>query len=96
MWSYASLLATQTTTTQLEALAHGRALEMNTKKRTALLSAAIQMDWQQTMLNGGPPCFFLCDDGRFCGRHERWLGHADDHGYVSLAALLRKIIGDCK
>lgn len=65
------------------------------KRRLVVLSeAAIQMDWQPTMLYGGPPCFHLCDDGRFCGRHERWLGHADDHGYVSLAALLRKIISD--
>lgn len=36
------------------------------------LKAAENMDWQQVVLNGGPPCFHLEKDGRFCGRAERW------------------------
>lgn len=46
------------------------------------------MDWQQVVLNGGPPCFHLCDDGRFCGRAAAWDGHEDIHDFVSLHSLL--------
>ena len=53
-----------------------------------LLKAARDMDWEQVRLNGGPPCFHL-EDGRFCGRAERWAGHGTDHDYVSLADLLQ-------
>ena len=61
------------------AAAHGSALR-----------AAEQMDWLQVVLNGGPPCFHVdADDGRFCGRAERWEGHDDLHAFVSLADLLR-------
>ena len=56
---------------------------------SAHLVAAEQMDWQQVVLNGGPPCFRLCEDGRFCGRAERW--HSDDtHSFVTLVDLLRE------
>jgi len=36
-----------------------------------LKSAAKKMDWMQIVLNGGPPCFHIEPDGRFCGRAER-------------------------
>ena len=48
-----------------------------------------QMDWQQVVLNGGPPCFFV-EGGHYCGRAERWPGHGNQafHNYVSLDDLL--------
>jgi len=53
-----------------------------------LLRAAELMDWQQVVLNGGHPCFQL-EQGRFCGRAERW--HSDHtHRVISLADLLRR------
>ena len=58
--------------------------------------AAREMNWQQVALNGGPPCFFREEDGRFCGRAERWGGHesstllALDHRFTSLYDLLRE------
>lgn len=60
---------------------------------SALFDAAAQMDWVQVVLNGGPPCFHLYEDGRFCGRAKRWVGHddGDPHKFVSLEALLRSI-----
>jgi hypothetical protein len=61
---------------------------MSDKVETAaMLQAARQMDWQQVVLNGGPPCFYL-ESEWFCGRAERWQGHGDMHGFVSLATLL--------
>lgn len=58
------------------------------------------MDWLQVVLNGGPPCFHLQEDGRFCGRAERWDGHghkkSDLHRFVSLEALLLSVISDAK
>jgi hypothetical protein len=59
-------------------------------KRDKLAEAANNMDWQQVALNGGPPCFHLEEDGRFCGRAERWAGHGDVHAYLSLAGLLER------
>lgn len=52
-----------------------------------------QMDWQQVVLNGGPPCFAQLDDeeGRYCGRAERWEGHDGEHKFVSLDNLLATI-----
>lgn len=56
------------------------------------LRAAEKMDWVQVVLNGGPPCFHVdADDGRFCGRAERWEGHDDMHRFVSLSDLLRML-----
>lgn len=48
-----------------------------------------QMDWQQVVLNGGPPCFFI-EGPQFCGRTERWQGHgnSDFHDYVSLEQMV--------
>lgn len=54
----------------------------------ALLRAAIKMDWKQVHLHGGKPCFYVEDDGYFCGRSERWHGHEITHNYVSLYDLL--------
>ena len=57
--------------------------------RRQVLDAAKKMDWVQVVLNGGPPCFHLDTDGSFCGRAERWQGHDEMHGFVSLEDLLR-------
>ena len=54
-----------------------------------LTDAALRMDWQQVVLNGGPPCFRLEGGGRFCGRAVRWHS-AHTHGFVSLADLIRE------
>ena len=56
------------------------------------------MDWQQAVLNSGPPCFFIAEDGRYCGRAERWQGHHVApkhtshvfHKFVSLDSLIGK------
>lgn len=55
-----------------------------------------QMDWQQVVLNGGPPCFSteLANGDRsrwYCGRAERWSGHRTLHEFVSLDDLLSAI-----
>lgn len=47
-------------------------------------------DWQQVVLNGGPPCFWLepAPGVRLCFRAERWPGHLGrdpHHRFVSLA-----------
>jgi hypothetical protein len=47
-----------------------------------LLHAADYADWQQVVLNGGPPCFHLDElgasgQGKFCMRAKRWAGHID-------------------
>lgn len=51
--------------------------------------AEVTMDWQQVILNGGPPCFFI-EGPQFCGRAERWQGHGNPafHDYVSLQTFL--------
>jgi hypothetical protein len=51
-----------------------------------------QMDWQQVVMNGGPPCFATLDDdaGRFCGRAQRWDGHDYEHKFVSLEDYVRQ------
>ena len=65
---------------------------MRSSKPDAELEAAKRMDWQQVVLNGGPPCFHVCDDGKFCGRAARWAGHGEKgfHGFVSLAEMLAR------
>jgi hypothetical protein len=54
-----------------------------------------QMDWQQVVLNGGPPCFHV-EGPQFCGRAERWPGHDNPafHKYVSLPDFIRQAIAD--
>lgn len=60
-------------------------------KQDRAIAAAEMMDWQQVVLNGGPPCFHLDPaDDLFCGRARRWHGHGAIHNFVSLADLLRK------
>lgn len=56
-----------------------------------MLSAAKNMDWQQVVLNGGPPCFHL-EGGSFCGRARRWAGHDDLHKYVPLDDLIQHLL----
>lgn len=63
-------------------------------KQSRAIKAAENMDWMQVVLNGGPPCFHIQKDGRFCGRAERWAGHidGDPHKFVPLHELLIKTI----
>ena len=64
-----------------------------------LIVAAEHADWMQVVLNQGPPCFHVDDDGHFCLRAERWAGHgvgwAPGHVFVSLADLLRVLVDRC-
>lgn len=56
--------------------------------------AAEGMDWQQVVLNGGPPCFHLEPNGnKFCGRAERWAGHdgKSHHDFVPLHELMNEM-----
>lgn len=62
------------------------------KTAEEIAEAAKQMDWQQVVLNGGPPCFHVCEDGRFCGRAKRWDGHEDLHKFVSLSDMIAAAI----
>ncbi len=59
-------------------------------KSEQIAKAAKKADWQQVVLNGGPPCFHV-DDNTFCLRAERWLGHGDKdfHKFTSLEDLMR-------
>lgn len=64
---------------------------MLSDKNDTILCAAATMDWQQIVLNGGPPCFHLEPNAiKFCGRAERWQGHGvkDFHDFVSLRELI--------
>jgi hypothetical protein len=65
--------------------------------------ACYRANWQQVIINGGPPCFaFEESDGKFCLRAERWAGHTDKdkwpqrHRFVSLAALIDQVRADAK
>ena len=64
----------------------------SSRDRGPLLEAAARADWQQVILNGGPPCFALAplDRGSFCLRAERWEGYGAEagHAFVSLHGLL--------
>lgn len=48
------------------------------------------IDWEQVVLNGGPPCFHV-ENKRFCLRAMPWQGHGILHDYVSLQQLFVKI-----
>lgn len=48
-----------------------------------LLNALRHIDWIQIILNQSAPCCFI-EDGRFCGRAERWAGHEHFHKFISL------------
>lgn len=66
--------------------------ERGHKKEIVRINAAENMDWQQVVLNGGPPCFHLDPvDGHFCGRAQLW--HCKNtHDFISLADLLRQFL----
>jgi hypothetical protein len=59
-----------------------------------LIAAAKRADWGQVVQNGGPPCFHLDSNGKFCLRAERWFGHGSnlpdyhDHKFVPLHEML--------
>jgi hypothetical protein len=57
-----------------------------------LAEALKDIDWQQVVLNGGPPCFHI-ENGRFCLRAERWMGHHTSgfHEYVTLPELFTAV-----
>lgn len=55
---------------------------------STFVAAAKHADWMQVVLNQGPPCFYLCNDAKFCLRAQRWAGHEDIHKFVSLTDLL--------
>jgi hypothetical protein len=65
-----------------------------------LYKAAVNIDWTQVALNGGAaPCFYLQEDGTFCGRAHRWIGHHFDtnghkplHFFVPLHNMLRSAV----
>lgn len=48
------------------------------------LTAAKNADWEQVRQNGGPPCFHLEDEGKFCLRAQRWAGHPSDNQFTTL------------
>ena len=52
-----------------------------------------QMDWQQVVLNGGPPCFRI-EGEKFCGRAERWQGHPVDHRFISLESYVDSAVAE--
>lgn len=58
--------------------------------------AARAVDWQQVVLNGGPPCFAVEHGPRFCLRAERWMGHKQGfvgtHSFISLETLLATLL----
>lgn len=64
---------------------------MSEMRIAELEKAAANMDWDQVVANGGPPCFYL-EGSRFCGRAERWQGHEHSafHKFTSLLDLLRE------
>lgn len=79
-----------------EAVASIDAALANMPEVKRVISAAADMDWQQVVLNGGPPCFYLEENGTFCGRAYRWEGHADKidypyHPYVPLHLLIHSV-----
>lgn len=54
------------------------------------VQAALHADWQQVVMNGGPPCFHLEEGGKFCLRAQRWQGHflKDFHEFIPLAVMI--------
>lgn len=60
--------------------------------RAEIIKAAENMDWVQVVLSGGPPCFHIQEDGHFCGRAKRWIGHNDSHKFVPIDELLHSLI----
>lgn len=62
-------------------------------KQKAREVAAKNMDWQQVVFNGGPPCFHL-EGINFCGRAQSWAGHPLVHRFISLAAALQSAVDE--
>jgi len=61
----------------------------------SVLAALTNIDWQQVVQNGGPPCFCI-EDSKFCLRALRWDGHGKFHAYVSLADfVLSQSVPEC-
>jgi hypothetical protein len=65
-----------------------------------LVEAAKRMDWMQVVLNGEAPCFHIGDDGRFCGRAKRWIGHEKGvkcgHAFVAFAEAIAAVEQEVK
>lgn len=59
---------------------------------SAMRDASRFADWEQVVLNGGPPCFHMEDNGRFCLRAQRWQGHGQLHAFISLRALVDTVV----
>lgn len=63
-----------------------------------VIRAAERADWAQVVMNGGPPCFHLETDGKFCLRAQRWEGHKVKqsggglHPYLPLDGLLQLML----
>ena len=56
---------------------------------------ALQIDWTQVRVNGGPPCLAIEEDGGTCCRAARWGGHERPHkfhDYVSVESLVRCLL----
>ena len=70
-------------------------MSQSTKSARDLRKALGCIDWQQVVLNGGPPCFHI-ERGRFCLAAERWAGHGVFHNYVSLADLLESTYSEAR
>ncbi len=41
-------------------------------EKNLIAKACANVDWLQVVCNGGPPCFHVEEDGRFCFRAKRW------------------------
>lgn len=57
-----------------------------------IINAMANIDWQQHLMNAGG-CFHVEDDGRLCGRADRWSGHGepDFHMFVPLYVAATKL-----
>jgi len=64
--------------------------EFHLRIREKYITAANAADWEQVLLNGGPPCFHMEEDGRFCFRAMRWAGHPADDEFISLSRMLQE------
>ena len=57
----------------------------------SLTKAANNADWDQVLMNGGPPCFHL-EGEWFCLRAKRWYGHDEiHHQFVSFGDLIKRL-----
>ena len=57
-----------------------------------IINAMANIDWQQHLMNAGG-CFHVEDDGRLCGRADRWAGHSEPgfHMFVPLYVAATKL-----